>query len=216
MAINKHKVVAGIKIPDSTIANQATELLLEHGSDLLYNHSLRSFLFACLKGKLNGMTYSTELLYVSSVFHDLGLTSQYSSCDKRFEVDGANAARAFLQGHGLSAQALQLVWDTVALHTSSGIAEHKEAEVALLNYGVALDVVGKGYHQLSAQHREEIISQFPRNDFKKKVIGTFYEGFKHKPATTQGNMNADICAYMMPNFHRQNFCDSILNAPWTE
>jgi hypothetical protein len=216
MAIHKPKTVAGIKIPDSTVAQQATELLLEHGSTFLYNHSLRSFLFASLNGEQKKIAYDPELLYVSSVFHDLGLCPHYSSADKAFEVDGANAARDFLKSHGFSPQALQLVWDAIAIHTMPTVAPYKEAEVALLNYGVALDVVGKGYQQLSKEHREEIIKQFPRTGFKEKAIPTFFEGFKHKPDTTFGTINADICAFMIPNFQRKNFCDAIRDSPWSE
>lgn len=214
--INRPKTVAGIQMPDSTIATQATELLLEHGTEFLYNHSLRAFLFASLRAKRQKIRYDAELLYVSSVFHDLGLTPHYSSPDKRFEVDGANAARDFLKGHGLPPQAVQLVWDAVALHTTVGIAPYKEAEVALMNYGVSLDVVGNGFEDLSEKHREEIISQFPRTDFKNKIIPTFFEGFKHKTGTTYGTINADICAYMIPNFARKDFCQSILHSPWKE
>jgi hypothetical protein len=210
------KVIAGIKMPDSAITSQATELLREHGTELLYNHSLRTFLFASLNGKLNNIRYDPELLYVSSVFHDLGLTSHYCSEDKRFEVDGANAARDFLKGHGLSPQMLQLVWDAIALHTSPGIAEYKEPEVALLNYGVALDVVGKGYDKLSENDRREILARFPREGFKKNIIPTFFDGFKHKPHTTYGSINADICACMIPGYQRKDFCDAILQSPWLE
>lgn len=210
------KAVAGITIPDSTIARQATELLREHGSELLYNHSLRTFLFAALNGEQKKMAYDAELLYVSAAFHDLGLTPHYRSQDKCFEVDGANAAREFLRSHGLPAQTLQLVWDAIALHTVPGVAPYKEPEVALLNYGVALDVVGKGYEQLSETVREDIIRQFPRNGFKAKVIPAFFDGFKHKPETTYGTINVDICAFMMPEFERKNFCDAILHSPWGE
>lgn len=210
------KIIAGIKIPDSSMANQATELLREHGSELLYNHSLRTFLFASLNAHQNNVRHDIELLYVSAIFHDLGLTSHYRSDDKRFEVDGANAARDFLTGHGVSPQSLQLVWDAIALHTSPGIAEYKEPEVALLNFGVALDVVGKGYNQLSDSDREEIIKQFPRNGLKKNIISAFFDGFKHKPHTTYGSINADICAHMIPGYKRMDFCDSILQSPWQE
>ena len=209
-------IIAGIKIPDSAIANQATELLREHGSDLLYNHSLRTFLFAALNGQQNSIRYDAELLYVSAMFHDLGLTAHYRSNDKRFEVDGANAARDFLRGHDVPPQLLQLVWDAIALHTSPGIAEYKEPEVALLNYGVALDVVGKGYDQLSDHNREEIVRQFPRSGLKKNIITTFFDGFKHKPHTTYGSINVDICACMIPGYVRQDFCDAILHSPWSE
>ena len=216
MSVNKSKSIAGISIPDSTIANQATELLLEHGTEFIYNHSLRVFLFASLNGERNALKYDPELLYVSAIFHDLGLVPHYSSADLRFEVDGANAARAFLKSHGLPKESLQLVWDTIALHTTIGIAEHKEAEVALMYSGVGLDVMGEGYEHLSETNREEIIQAFPRNDFKKNIIPTFFSGFEHKTDTTFGNIKADVCAFMIPNFQRRNFCDSILNSPWSE
>jgi hypothetical protein len=216
MSINRLKKVAGISIPDSKIATQATELLLEHGTAFIYNHSLRVFLFSSLNAKRRNLFHDTELLYVASVFHDLGLVSPYSSPDLRFEVDGANAARDFLQGHGVPKDKLQLVWDTIALHTTIGIAEHKENEVALMYSGVGLDVMGEGYEYLSEQHREEIVKAFPRDDFKKKIIPTFFGGFEHKTDTTFGNIKADVCSFMIPNFKKKNFCDCILHSPWSE
>lgn len=216
MLVDQLSTIAGIKIPDSSIAKQATELLREHGTEFLYNHSLRVFLFSSLNGQRNNIVYDPELLYVSSVFHDLGLTKHYSSPDKRFEVDGANAARDFLKSHGLPKESIQLVWDTIALHTTIGIAEYKEPEVALMYSGVGLDVMGEGYENLTEQNRTEIITAFPRNDFKKKIIPTFFSGFEHKTETTFGNIKADVCAYMIPNFHRKNFCDCILHSPWSE
>lgn len=216
MSVSQLRSVAGITIPDSVIARQATELLLEHGTEFIYNHSLRVFLFSSLNGQRNNLSYDPELLYVSAVFHDLGLTKHYSSPDLRFEVDGANAARDFLKSHGLPKESLQLVWDTIALHTTIGIAEHKEPEVALMYSGVGLDVMGEGYELLSAEHRQEILGVFPRNDFKRKIIPTFFSGFEHKTDTTFGNIKADVCAFMIPNFHRKNFCDCILQSPWSE
>ena len=216
MSVNRLKSVADIIIPDSTIATQATELLLEHGTEFIYNHSLRVFLFSALNGNRRQLKYDSELLYVASVFHDLGLTRHYSSPDLRFEVDGANAARDFLKSHGLPKDQLQLVWDTIALHTTIGIAEHKEPEVALMYSGVGLDVMGEGYEHLTEANREEIIKAFPRNDFKNKIIPTFFGGFEHKTETTFGNIKADVCAYMIPNFERKNFCSCILHSPWSE
>ncbi|TDX01538.1 HD domain-containing protein [Dinghuibacter silviterrae] len=210
------KKVAGIQIPDSKIAKEATELLLEHGTEFIYNHSLRVFVFSSLNGQRLKTGYDPELLYVSAVFHDLGLVPHYSSPDLRFEVDGANAAREFLRSHGLPKETQRLVWDAIALHTTIGVAEHKEAEVALLYSGVGLDVMGEGYEHLSREHREEIVGLFPRSDFKKRIIPTFFEGFKHKTETTFGNIKADVCAFMIPHFQRKNFCDCILHSPWED
>ncbi len=216
MSKNQPQKIAGIRIPDSKIATQATELLLTHGTEFIYNHSLRVFLFSSLHAQRNNLDYDRELLYTAAVFHDLGLVKPYRSADLRFEVDGANAAREFLKSHGVPLDKLQLVWDSIALHTTIGIAEHKENEVALLYAGVGLDVIGDGYEHLTKEHREEIIHIFPRQNFKKQIIPTFFEGFAHKTETTFGNIKADVCAFMIPNFRKTNFCDCILNSPWSE
>ena len=135
--------IADIKIPDSKLAVEAAELLREHGDDLLWNHSNRVFLFASVRGKLQQTKYDPELLYIGSLFHDLGLTPAFSSPDKRFEVDGANAARDFLRSRGVPEESVRLVWDAVALHTTIGIVEYKESEAALMNFGVRSTSSGK-------------------------------------------------------------------------
>lgn len=119
-------------IPDSRIA---TDLIRSVESDLLYYHSLRVYSWGALWGALGGVRYDPELLYVGAMFHDIGLVEGHRSEDDRFEVDGANAAREFLRGHGVTGDALRIVWDAIALHTTPGIPEHKEPEVALVTAG---------------------------------------------------------------------------------
>ena len=186
------QTIAGIKIPDSRLAKDAADILREYGNDLLWNHSNRVFLFGAVNGEKAKQNYDLELLYISALFHDLGLTKKYSSADLRFEVDGANAARSFLQQYKIPNDSIQLVWDAIALHTTPGVAEHKESEVALLFHGVGLDVMGDGFEQFPEDLREDIIKAFPRNNFKKEIIPAFYDGFKHKPETTFGNMKEDV------------------------
>jgi hypothetical protein len=38
----------------------------------------------------------------------------------------------------------------------------------------------------------------------------------HKPHTTYGSINADICVCMIPGFKQTSFCDLILHSPWAE
>jgi len=210
------KTVAGIKIPDSKIAVEAADLLQEYGNELLWNHSNRVFLFGAIQGNQSGLKYDRELLYVSALFHDLGLTEEFSSTDKRFEVDGANAARSFLQQHGIDNDSIRLVWDAIALHTTIGITEYKEPQVSLIYTGVGYDVMGDGYEEISDELREQVISAFPRNNFKQKIIPAFYEGFKHKPETTFGNIKADVISHFDPSYQHKNFCSCILHSPWSE
>ncbi|MGP0583434.1 HD domain-containing protein [Paenibacillus timonensis] len=208
--------IADIKIPDSKLASEAAELLREYGDELLWNHSNRVFLFAAIQGNQANLNYDAELLYISALFHDLGLTPHYSSPDKRFEVDGADAAREFLRSHGVPQESTRLVWDAIALHTTIGVAEYKEPEVALLYSGVGYDVMGENFERISEEFRQEIVAAFPRNDFKNRIIPAFFEGFKHKTDTTFGNIKADVCAAMIPDFQRKNFCDCIHHSPWKE
>ncbi|SFJ36278.1 HD domain-containing protein [Paenibacillus sp. UNC496MF] len=208
--------IADIKIPDSKLAVEAAELLREHGDDLLWNHSNRVFVFASLQGNLQQTKYDPELLYISSLFHDLGLTPAFRSPDKRFEVDGANAARDFLRSRGVPEESVRLVWDAVALHTSIGIVEYKEAEAALMNFGVAYDVVGKDFDLISDDVRQQIVQAFPRNHFKQNILNAFLEGFRHKPETTYGTINADICELLLPGYQRPNFCHHVLHSRWEE
>src|SRR5581483_7606294 len=107
------EIVAGIRIPDSKLAREATELLREHGTPLLYAHSLRVYLFGALRSRHRNLKVDHELLYFGAVFHDPGLTPRYRSPDHRFEVDSANAARDFLRAHGIDESAVGVVWDAI-------------------------------------------------------------------------------------------------------
>src|ERR1700746_1817472 len=95
--------IAGVRIPDSKLAQEATGLLREYGTPLLFAHSLRVYLVGAIRGRHRKLTVDNELLYFGAVFHDLGLTPKYRSPDHRFEVDGAHAARDFLRATGIDA-----------------------------------------------------------------------------------------------------------------
>ncbi|MET3549080.1 HD superfamily phosphodiesterase [Paenibacillus favisporus] len=208
--------IGHVKIPDSALARQAAELLRDHGDDLLWNHSHRVYLFGAVQGEQAGITYDAELLYISALFHDLGLTKHFSSPDKRFEVDGANAARRFLESHQVPEESIRRVWDAVALHTTIGIAQYKEPEVALIYSGVGYDVMGENFDEITPEIREQIVKAFPRNQFKSKILNAFLEGFKHKPETTFGNIKSDVCERLLPGYKSPNFCDLVLHSHWDE
>jgi HD domain len=195
-----------VPVPDSRLAREATELIRSVEPDLLYHHSLRVYAFGALQGKRLGLRYDPELLYIGAIFHDIGLVEGHRSPDERFEVDGANAARRFLLDHGLHGEAVRIVWDAIALHTTPGIPQHKEPEVALLTAGVELDVLGFGYDDISAADREAVLSAYPRVDFKESIIQAFADGIAHKPDTAFGNVKADVLAEKLPGYERPNFC----------
>jgi hypothetical protein len=172
-------------------------------------------LFGSLAGKRRRLKFDAELLYIGAMFHDMGLTPQYSSSSDRFEVDGANAARAFLRQHNISAQEIEIVWTAIALHTTPGIPQYLHPVVALLTNGVEMDVLGIAYSEFSEADREAIVAAYPRSEhFKEEIIQAFYDGIKHKPSTTFGNVKADVLADKDPQFQRMNFCGVIRGSLW--
>ena len=200
-------------IPDSKLARDATELIRSVESDLLYNHSLRVYSFGALQGERKGLAYDPELLYIGAMFHDIGLVDGHRSADDRFEVDGANAAREFLRDHGVTGDALRIVWDAIALHTTPGIPQYKEPEVALVTAGVEFDVLGFDYDDIDEEDRDAVLAAYPRVDFKESIIQAFADGMAHRPDTTFGTMNDDVLAEKLPGFERANFCSIIRASP---
>jgi hypothetical protein len=175
------------------------------------------YLFGALAGLRKNLAFDPELLYVGAMFHDIGLTSTYSSTTERFEVDGANAAREFLLKHQIAREAVDVVWDAIALHTTPGIPKHKKPEVALVTAGVEMDVLGLAFAEFGDEQCEQIVAAHPRGDhFKERIIQAFFDGIKHKPQTTFGNVKADVFERMEPNFKRLNFCNIVLESAWPD
>jgi hypothetical protein len=204
--------IAGIQIPDSAIARDATEFVQDVSTQLLYDHSRRVFLWGSLLGTQRGLKFDSELLYVGAMFHDIGLIDGHRSPDERFEIDGANAARAFLQRHGLPEDEITVVWDAIALHTTPEIPHYKRPEVLLVTLGVESDVLGLHYDEFSDEQRSDIVAAHPRTNFKAGIVESFYQGMRDKPQTAFGTMNTDILEAKLPGYVKPNFCDFIANS----
>src|ERR1700738_908545 len=207
---------AGVAAPDTKLATEATELVRDVTTDLVYDHSRRVFFFGSLQGRKRGLSFDPELLYMGAMFHDLGLNEQFRRDGRRFEVDSANEARRFLQSHGVPEDSVRRVWTAIALHTTPGIPEFMEPEVALVTAGVEYDVMGIGYDAVSDSDRAEITALHPRPDFKRRILEAFTEGIASKPETTFGNVKADVLEHFKPGFRRGDFVEIIQNSPWAE
>ena len=204
-----------VRVPDSTLAREITALVRDTESPLLFHHSSRVYYWGALAGKRRGLRFDPELLYTGAMFHDMGLTDRHSTVDERFEVDSANAARDFLRSHGIAQQDIDTVWTAVALHTTPGIPQHMHPVVALVTAGVEMDVLGIKYADYSDTEREAVVHAHPRTaHFKEDIIQAFYDGIKHKPETTFGNVKADVLADKDPHFTRDNFCGIIRGSAW--
>jgi hypothetical protein len=207
--------ISGIRVPDSKLANEIAEFIRDTEPTLLFNHSSRVYYFGALAGLRRGLKFDAELLYAGAMFHDIGLVPAYSSDADRFEVDGANAARDFLRRHKVPEQEVDRVWTAIALHTTPGIPQYMHPVVALVTAGVEMDVLGIDYASFTDADRNAVVQAFPRTPhFKEDILQAFYDGIKHKPDTTFGNVKADVLADKDPAFRRGNFCSVIRNSAW--
>ena len=209
------KSISGVSIPDTQLAREIKEFIRDTETELLFNHSSRVYYFGAIAGRQRGLEFDAELLYAGAMFHDIGLMPSHSSRSDRFEVDGANAARAFLKARGIAQQELDTVWTAIALHTTPGVPQYMHPVVALVTAGVEMDVLGLSYPQYSDEVRKAVVAEYPRTpNFKEDIIQAFYDGIHKKPETTFGNVKADVLADKDPKFIRGNFCNVIRSSSW--
>ena len=208
------EVIAGFAVPGTAAVAEATRLVQEKTSPLIYHHSRRVFLFAQLHAERTRTRPDPELLYLSAMFHDIGLGTPFSEQQQRFEVDGADHARRFLLAHGFSPSAADTVWTAIALHTTPGIPGRMGPEIAAIHLGVLTDVVGFGLDDLDRDQVAEIVAAHPRGDFKNEFPRTYFDGLKHRPDTTVGTVNADVVAHFLPDFRPTTSVERIVGSAW--
>lgn len=208
--------VAGVAFPDTRLAKDATELVRDVTDELVYNHSRRVYLWGSLQGGNRGLSFDPELLYIGAMFHDVGLLPQYRDSGVRFEISSADEARRFLRSREVPEDSVRRVWTAIALHTTPGVPEFMEPEIALVTAGVEYDVLGIGYDAISPEDRAAIVALHPRPDFKERILKAFADGMAPRPETTQGTVNADVLAHYQPGFERGDFVADILASSWPE
>lgn len=209
------EIIAGVEIPETQAAEEATRLIRETTNPLIFHHSRRVFLFSTIRARELGLRPDPELLYLSALFHDTGLLRPFSEVEQRFELDGADHARQFLLDRGFSGAAAEVVWTAIALHTTPGIPGRMGDEVAATNFGVLTDVVGLGLDRLDPGQVEEITAVHPRGDFKNEFLRAFVDGLGYRPDTTYGTVNADVLEHFVPGFRRVSMVERIMESAWS-
>ena len=177
-------MIADIRILDSSIVRQAEELARSVSSDFLFNHVMRCYWFSELFAQLEGVKVDSELMFLSSVFHDLGLTD-HAPGPHRFEIEGAGAARTFLVNKGVSDDRAQKVWDNIALHTWD-INLFRDNTSRIMQLGVVQDVVGVPGAKLDPADIAELLRRYPRLQFNRG----FYEALQRDVDSKQPYQHA--------------------------
>jgi hypothetical protein len=207
--------LAGVSVPDTPLVARSISYAREHCEPFLFNHVMRSWLFAAALAEIDQTAHDAEVLAVATVLHDLGLAQAFQG-SLRFEVEGANAARAFALDFGLDDHRAQLVWDGVALNSTPSLALHKQPEVALCTAGTVIDWSGQGAERLSKDQVAAILDAYPRLEMKRRFTSAVCGIVEARPATTYDNFARDFGERFVPGYKAPSTVDYLLNAPFSE
>lgn len=208
--------VAGIAIPDSRFTRAAAALVFNTSSLTLYNHCMRTFVFAALLFQSRGRRYDAELVFIGSALHDLGLVEAFMTPSERFELDGADAALRYLTEWGVPRERADVVWDAIALHTNGSIAARKAPEIAMVSAGAIMDAAGLELGELSADSVRQVLSAFPRLGFKQNAVETMIAICRKKPLGQLLHPFADVGRRHVDGFALPTIEDLILSSPFDE
>jgi hypothetical protein len=202
--------------PDSDLCRKATALVARVSQPPLFNHCVRTFLFGDALGRRDGLKYDRELLYLSSMLHDLGLTDSVATGAQRFELEGADRAREFVLEHGLPGDKADVVWDAIALNTSFGIALRKGPEVALTHLGASADFLGTRLSDMGAHTVARIVDEYPRTDFI-AVATRLFVGCAHRaPQWVPGTFLEMVAHSHAPDLRVPTYADLLAQSPWKD
>jgi len=207
--------LAGVWVPDSPVISAAIEYAREHSEPYLFNHVMRSWLFAEVIAQKERVEHDGEVLAVTTLLHDLGLSPAFDG-PLRFEVQTANAARGFAQRAGFDTRRAQLVWDGAALNSTPSIALYKETEVRLCTLGIGLDWGGWGYESLTSAQIGAIVEAFPRLQMKQQFSRAVCRICETRPATTYDNFARDFGERFVPGYQAPSTVDLLFAAPFGE
>jgi len=213
--VSDQQLMAGLSVPDTPLVAAAIEYARRLSEPYLFNHAMRSWLFAETIGRIKGIDYDHEVVAIGTILHDIGLTATVSGTN-RFEVNGADAALSFIEGKGFSDRRAQLIWDLVALNSTPSLALHKEPEVAVGTMGIGLDYGGFGIEAVQAGDVERILSVFPRLRMKQRFSETCRSLVTAKPETSHDNFLRDFGERFVPGYKAVSTVDILMNAPFDE
>jgi hypothetical protein len=209
------RLMAGVSVADNPLITTVIEYAQRLYEPYLFNHAMRSWLFAETIGRMKGIDYDHEVVAIGTILHDIGLTASVPG-PNRFEVNGADAARSFIRGQGLSDRRAQLMWDLVALNSTPSLALHKEPEVAVGTMGIGLDYGGFGVEALPAGDVERILDAFPRLRMKQRFSEACCRLVTAKPETSHDNFLRDFGERFVPGYKAVSTVDLLMNAPFDE
>jgi hypothetical protein len=155
---------------DTQVSCAAIKLAESTESASVFNHSVRSYLFAELLAAHEGLhpDFDSETLFLGCVLHDLGAGSAAAG-KERFEIEGADLAATLLTEHDCDRAVVDAVWEAIALHSSFGIAQRRGPICYLVNGGVGIDF-GRNADFIDDEAAAVVHARYPRLSMAKSLV----------------------------------------------
>jgi len=209
------RTLAGILVPCTSLVDRAIERAREKCEPYLFNHVMRSWLFAVRLAQIQNLAHDAEVVAVGTLLHDITLNDAFVG-PRRFEVEAADQVRIFARQAGFDERRAQLIWDSVALNSTPSLGLYKETEVALCTAGICLDVVGLQYNLIPAAETARIVETYPRLDMKQRMTQCFCVIAASAPQTSYDNFLHDFGDRFVPGYKAPSSVDAVMNAPFAE
>ena len=176
-------------VPDSALAQRARELIADVAAPFLVNHSVRCYAWAVELARHDRLEFDREILYVSSMLHDIGLVPAYDlgGC---YEVDGAIAAERPVGEAGEPEGRARAIFDVIALHNDEILPPDPASEVVLLWDAAGTDVTGNRFADIRPSIIPGLLAAYPRVDLKRQFTALLVDQASRKPTCPAAEMIA--------------------------
>lgn len=200
--------------PDTEVCVAALGLARDYSPPFLFNHVMRTYAFGRAAGALQEARYDDEMFFLGAVLHDLGLVERFIG-EERFEIDGADAAADFLSKQGYPDRKIAVVWDAIALHTTPGVPQRKQPEIALVQLGAGIDIGAVPRSLVTPESVEVILAEYPRLGYKQAMLEAMGVVIRRKPMTGVINLMGDV-GRDREHLPIPGFCDVVMHAEFDE
>lgn len=169
------------EIPQTPAARAALTVATRFYTPALLNHCTRSYLWAANYAGTHEIAFDDELLYVSSMLHDIGLTDAFDSHRVHFEEAGGHLAWVFGVAAGWAADRAARASEIIVLHMRPDVSAADDPEAHLLQVATSWDVAGRRPEEFPQQLRADILERYPRAGFGGEFIAYFEDQAARKP-----------------------------------
>lgn len=153
-------------VPDTPIVNEALHIVKAALSENIFNHSMRTFLYATECAISRECVYSEEELLLVALFHDIGFYSPYHIIGKPFQMGSSNALKEYLLTHKkIHPERINAMMEAIDYHFQFRPRWDKGEIAGLLQVGAHMDVLGTKLKTIQKETRDLIQIKYPKNCF---------------------------------------------------